>query len=407
MSSQLDLFSEILHAYDAKHQGVCSNEDLYQAIAKRCDLDPALFQERVPVGEGGHLCNLMARKVRWHQQTMKHAGILERLPDARGIWRLTTQTSKGLHEINNGVSVVGFSTDLGIAILGSCDTVFAAIDAPITLTVTSPPYPLARSRDYGNVPETAYIDWILKTLEPVVKNLVQGGSICLNLSNDIFERGLPSRSMYLERLLLALHDKLGLKLMDRLVWENKSKPPGPVIWASMKRVQLNVGWEPIYWLTNDPLSVKSNNRRVLIEHTERHMRFIEQGGVLKHTVSSDGAHTKRVGSYSQATPGRIPKNVLSFAGTCGDQRQYRKHAREAGFPVHGATMPIKLASFLIELLSEPGDLVADPFGGSLTTAAAAERLGRRWLTTEKIAEYLIGGSVRFKDADGFQMNIAA
>lgn len=407
MNRQLDLFSEILHAYDAEHQGACSNEDLYQSIAKRCDLDPELFKSRVAVGEGGHLCNLMARKIRWHQQTMKHAGILERVSDAHGVWQLTTKSAKGLHEINNGVSVVGFSTDLGIAILGSCDTVFAAIDAPITLTVTSPPYPLARSRHYGNVPETAYIDWILKTLEPVVKNLVRGGSICLNLSNDIFERGLPSRSMYLERLLLALHDKLGLKLMDRLIWENKSKPPGPVIWASMKRVQLNVGWEPIYWLTNDPTSVKANNRRVLLEHTERHMKLMAQGGVQEHRVSSDGAYTKRVGSYGQTTPGRIPKNVLSFGGTCSGQRLYRKHAQERGFPAHGATMPMKLAAFLIEFLSEPGDIVADPFGGSLTTAAAAERLGRRWLTTEKIAEYVIGGSVRFKDADGFQMNIAA
>ena len=83
--------------------------------------------------------------------------------------------------------------------------------------------------------------------------------------------------MYCERLLLALHDRLGLRLMDRLIWENRSKPPGPFQYASKARTQLNVVYEPIYWLTNNPHAVKSNNRRVLLEHTEKHLKLIRQG----------------------------------------------------------------------------------------------------------------------------------
>ncbi|MFI5400383.1 MAG: DNA-methyltransferase, partial [SAR324 cluster bacterium] len=49
---------------------------------------------------------------------------------------------------------------------------------------------------------------------------------------------------------------------------------------------------------------------------------------------------------------------------------------------HPARYPVELPSFFIKLLTQPGQLVFDPFAGTGTTAVAAEQLGRRWLTTE-------------------------
>lgn len=40
--------------------------------------------------------------------------------------------------------------------------------------------------------------------------------------------------------------------------------------------------------------------------------------------------------------------------------------------------PVALLERIIEATTRPGDLIVDPFGGSGTTAVAAERLGRRW-----------------------------
>lgn len=71
-------------------------------------------------------------------------------------------------------------------------------------------------------------------------------------------------------------------------------------------------------------------------------------------------------------------------------------------PVHGAPFPLILASFLIQFLSEPGDLVVDCFGGSLTTGVAAEENARRYLLTECMWEYLRGGGERFADFEGFR-----
>ena len=407
MNRQLDMFSEVLHAYSAERGGVLSNTDLYDAVAERSGLSLETFQERTPVGEAAQPRSLLARQVRWHQQTLKHAGILEHADGERGVWRLTQPAGEELNAVRPKVAVIGFSTEFGVAILGACEHVFAKIDSSITLCITSPPYPLAKARGYGNPNEAQYVDWICKTLEPLVKNLVRGGSICLNVSNDIFIPGTPARSMYRERLVLALHDRLGLHKMDEFIWHNPSKPPGPVRWASVERVQLNVAWEPVYWLTNDPKAVRSDNRRVLQAHTEKQLALIQQGGEQRTRKFCDGAYTIQPGRFANETKGRIPRNVLTLGHACSDQRSYKQQARDQGLPAHGAPMPLSLASFLVEFLSEPGDLIADPFGGSFTTAKAAERLGRRWLSTEVMAEYVIGAANRFRSSEGFQQNLLA
>src|SRR5690606_32713547 len=133
----------------------------------------------------------------------------------------------------------------------------------ISAIITSPPYPLQTPRAYGNVvDERAYVDWIVRALEPAVSKLIPGGSLALNVGQDIFNPGSPARSLYRERLVLALHERLGLYKLDEIPWVNKSRPPSPTIWACRERMQLVATWEPIYWFTNDPHRLRSDNRRV-------------------------------------------------------------------------------------------------------------------------------------------------
>jgi len=54
---------------------------------------------------------------------------------------------------------------------------------------------------------------------------------------------------------------------------------------------------------------------------------------------------------------------------------------------HEAKFPLELPTRLIRLLSDPGDVVLDPFVGSGTTAVAALRLGRRYLGIELLPRY--------------------
>lgn len=55
---------------------------------------------------------------------------------------------------------------------------------------------------------------------------------------------------------------------------------------------------------------------------------------------------------------------------------------------HEAKFPVELPRRIIELLTNPGDIVLDPFMGSGTTAEAALIEGRRYIGIEKSAEYV-------------------
>lgn len=79
--------------------------------------------------------------------------------------------------------MLGVSTELGVALWANAEDVFERLDEPIMLT--SPPYPLATPRAYGNVPLARYVEWIVDMLEPLAKRLRQGGTMAMNISNDI------------------------------------------------------------------------------------------------------------------------------------------------------------------------------------------------------------------------------
>lgn len=399
----MDLFGAILSTYTLQES--VGNEALYASLRESTGIPAEAWDEKVAIGRSGQAHSLARRKVRWHQQTLKRMGLIERVPHKRGVWRATLQCRSELTPAPPKVFMVGFSTDLGVAIWGACADVFARLDEPIALAITSPPYCLARPRAYGNPREEDYVDFICDSLDPIVRKLVPGGSICLNISNDIFMKGSPARSLYRERLMLALHDRLGLYKMDELIWENRSKAPGPVAWASKKRVQLSTGWEPVYWLTNDPDRVRSNNQQVLQPHTEQHLKLIASGGERRAGVYGDGANRIKPGSFGGITDGRIPKNILSYGHRCGQQSPARKALASAGLPAHGASMPYKLADFLVRFLSKPGDLVVDPFGGLCTTAQAAQDNARRWVATDIMFEYLWGASHRFEACAGFERDM--
>jgi site-specific DNA-methyltransferase (cytosine-N4-specific) len=58
-------------------------------------------------------------------------------------------------------------------------------------------------------------------------------------------------------------------------------------------------------------------------------------------------------------------------------------------------MPEGLVSFFIEMLTDPGDLVFDPFAGSNTTGYIAEKLNRNWVAIEINEQYLEQAQLRF------------
>ncbi|WP_267400290.1 site-specific DNA-methyltransferase [Pseudomonas sp. GM_Psu_2] len=401
---QYDLFTLVETVFKSNPGRQLTNNELYDAVASSAGITQAALHATVPIGSSGSPRSTVTRAIRWHQQTLKALDVIERVPGERGIWQLTEKARKDLHRVKPGVTLLGFSTSLGLALWGTSPTALAGLEEPITCVLTSPPYPLQSPRAYGNPSATEFADFICAVLEPLVPKLSAAGSVVLNVSNDIFLPKSPARSTYLERMVIAIEDRLGLSLMDRLIWENRSKAPGPLQWASKTRQQLNVAWEPVYWFAKDPRQCKADNRRVLQPHTDRHKQLITQGGERRTASYGDGAFRLRPGSYGQATAGAIPKNVLQFGHACGIGRQHRQALSAAGLPTHSAPFPLALAEFLVQFLSDTGDVVIDLFAGRCMTGLAAERLGRRWICVESVLEYVQGASMLFRGVHDLWVN---
>ncbi|WP_444679663.1 winged helix-turn-helix domain-containing protein [Halomonas sp. E19] len=142
-AAQLDMFGHVLGAYAATAERPMDNASLYQAVAQRAGLDQAAVTRVEPIGEAATPRNVFHRQVRWYQQSLKALGLIERVEGKRGVWQLTDKARRDLHPIRRPLKVIAFSTDLGVAMWSAAEDVFSALEVPITLCFTSPPYPCA------------------------------------------------------------------------------------------------------------------------------------------------------------------------------------------------------------------------------------------------------------------------
>ncbi|WP_175762242.1 site-specific DNA-methyltransferase [Burkholderia anthina] len=402
---QLDLFAHVASAYAEADDGTLTNADLYARVAARAGIHADALVSRETIG-GSTGQNRVRHRIRWAQQTLKAMNVLSRVADRRGVWTLSEAAGKKLRAARAGVKLVAFSTDLGMAVWGSNLDVMDGIDEPISLVFSSLPYLLRKPRAYGGIAdERAYVDFVCRSIEPLLKNLRPGGSICLNLTADAYEPGTPAQSIYFERLVVELRDRLGLWKMNDVIWEG-SKPPGPTHWACVNNVQLVWAYEHVLWLSNDPARVRADNRQVLEPHTDKHRRFVAAGGIQRRASYGDGAHQHRPGGFSQQTPGSLPRNILKRGNRCADTLQYRDDAENLRLPVHGAMMPLSVPDFFIRFLTQPGDLVVDQFAGTIKTGMAAEKLQRRWICIELMLDYIRAAAERFRACAGFELHSA-
>ena len=141
---------------------------------------------------------------------------------------------------------------------------------------------------------------------------------------------------------------------------------------------------------------KADNRRILTPYSESMKKLLETG---KYNAGARPSQ-HRIGEKSFLTDnsGAIPPSVISVSNT-NSLDQYQKYCRQNDLTIHPARMASEVADFFIKFLTEPGDLVLDPFSGSNTTGAAAEKSGRRWVAIEPNADYISGSKGRFEPVE--------
>lgn len=235
-------------------------------------------------------------------------------------------------------------------IIGDCRQELKKLpEKSIRLAVTSPPYNLRK--EYGQYVDNVHIDeWkllIKETLTDVHRLLTDDGSFFLNVSP------IPDKKtkeiIPLDSICWQLATETGFFLRNKIVWHfNNMQNPTQ---------RLAGRWEAVLWLVKDLKNYVFNLDKVKIPCiTKNDKRF-------------------------DAAQGRNPTDVWFF------NRVNNMTKKKLNLTSHPCIYPSELIERIIEMSSNKGDTILDPFVGSGTTLVVAKKLGRNSIGIEINKEY--------------------
>ena len=293
----------------------------------------------------------------------------------------------------------------------------------VDCVITSPPY--FALRNYGHPAQigleasvSEWVDHLLAVIEELGRVLKPAGTLWLNLGDSYARHprhGGPAKSLVLgpEKLLLGLHER-GWIVRNKLVWAKPNPTPSSV------RDRLTCSWEPIYLLTHsaqyffdlDAIRLPHSSQRAPgRQRPVRRGRAAWAGPLAGDQSGLDRLHlaglpghplgknpgdvwtiptsTVRSGHHAAFPEALVERPVLAgcperVCQACGQAWERAAVVRQVGrLAVLGQPRPVCPC----QAPSQPG-LVLDPFMGSGTTAAVAQRLGRDWLGIELNPEFV-------------------
>jgi len=254
----------------------------------------------------------------------------------------------------------------------------------VNLIMTSPPFGLLREKAYGNETASSYCDWFRPFIEGFSKVLKDDGSLVIDIAGTWISRK-PVRSLYHFDLLQMICREYGYYLCQEHYWWNPSKLPSPAQWVTIDRVRVKDAVNCIWWLSRVP-NPKASNKNVLVPYSDGMKRLIKNGYKSGLRPSGHDISDK----FQVDNGGSIPPNLLAIANT-ESNGAYWKYCKEHNLKIHPARFPNALPEYFIKLLTDEGDLVLDPFGGSSVTGYVANGLNRKWVSIELDADYAWGG----------------
>ena len=256
------------------------------------------------------------------------------------------------------------------------------------LIITSPPFALLRQKAYGNEDSDSYLEWFDQFIPHFKRILDPQGSLVIDIGGS-WVRGMPVRSTYQFKLMLRLCE-CGFYLAQDFYHYNPARLPTPAEWVTIRRLRVKDAINNVWWLTLDPF-IKVDNRRVLAPYSDSMKGLLKNGYKPAMRPSGHDISDK----FQKDNGGAIPPNVLQFSNTESNSH-YLRRCREENLKAHPARFPQALPEFFIKYVTDPGDLVLDPFAGSGVSGAAAEKLGREWIGIELDSNYVKGSQFRFE-----------
>lgn len=165
----------------------------------------------------------------------------------------------------------------------------------------------------------------------------------------------------------GIMQRLGFWFINDVIWYKKNPTP------NFKGTRLNNSHETLIWATKDEKSKYTFNYKTAKELNKDTVDEIEYEKGIR----------KQLGSVWRI-------------GICQGQERLKD---ENGKKLHSTQKPEELLYRIIAISSKIGDLVLDPFGGTMTTAAVAKRLGRNYIMIEREEKYCYYGKKRLESIE--------
>lgn len=251
---------------------------------------------------------------------------------------------------------------------GDCLEVMRGLPSDcVDLIVTSPPYADARSHTYGGIAPDEYVEWFLERAAEMHRVLKPTGSFVLNIKEKAVD---GERHTYVLELILALKQQAGFRWVEEYIWHKTTSAPGK--W----KYRFRDAWERILHFSKTK-DFKMNQESVKVpigDWTKARLRNMNDNDRSRQESSTRSGVGRRIAAW-EGKDKVYPSNVLYKPPVCHNTG-------------HSAAYPEWLPEFFIQLFTDEGDTVLDPFLGSGTTCRVAQQLQRNSIGIEINKEYV-------------------
>jgi adenine-specific DNA-methyltransferase len=237
---------------------------------------------------------------------------------------------------------------------GDCIDLLAQVpEDSVRLIVTSPPYNIGKQYETKSS-LYEYLSNQREVIHACIEKLQPGGSICWQVGNHVHK----GEVFPLDILLYKYFTEKGLKLRNRIVWHF-----GHGLHTSKR---FSGRHETIVWFT------KNDSKGEYLFNLDP-VRIPQKYPGKKHYKGP------RKGQPSAHPLGKNPGDVWIIPNV------KHNHVEKT---LHPCQFPIELVERLVLALTQPGDLVLDPYMGVGSALAAAVMHNRRAAGSEVIGEYV-------------------
>lgn len=239
----------------------------------------------------------------------------------------------------------GTEIDISLFLADAKNTLSRITNNSVDLVLTDPPY--NTNVDFWD--KDFDVRWIMREFERILR---PGGSAIIFCSDKILPDYLSWQS--------PVFTKTRLKYYQMMLW-HKTNP-------HMKSTDYcyNHSTELILWFIKD---LPDSN-------------IVEEDKELKEFIGRCVTYHPRL--INKVLNGKKSENVFSL-GHIGNRKE--KLRTKSGKAVHKTQKPDILISSLLQVHSNEGDLVCDPFAGTASTAAMCYKHGRKYVGSEMMEYY--------------------